>query len=99
MLRVRWNYKQNYADANCPVCSTQCTPNGTLSIPPVKNLFPDQQEHLLVCEGLDTGVDTDDQWSGVIYEDLFSENIIKQINIATLLEKKYLKRQEVENAL
>ena len=79
MLDFKNNYKnRKYTEMFCPIC---CDPEST-----------DRQQHLLVCPDL---VEADLVTTGSIlsYDDLFSNVVKKQVAVATLLEKRFLKRK------
>ena len=79
MLNVKNNFKnRKYPDMFCPVC---CDPEST-----------DSQQHILVCSDLDEA-DLVSTGSSFCYDYLFSNDVKKQVAVATILEKRFAKRR------
>ena len=82
MIFVRENYPNMQRENSCPFCSTE------------ENPVSDSQEHLLECEYLKS---TDSELCHLDgkYDDIFSENQVKQANMTILLESKYNARKKI----
>ena len=81
MLDCKNNYKnRNHADMFCSICRDP------------ESL--DSQQHLLICPSL---VDADmvSAGSNIQYEDLFTDNVMKQEAVATILEKRLKKKGHI----
>ena len=76
MLDIKCNYKNNHSDLCCPVCKAE----------------NDDQQHLLLCEGLKDFSVADKLPN---YEDLLGNNFEKVIVIARILKKQYEARKSI----
>ena len=77
MLDISSNFPNKYSSKNCPVCKDETT--------------LDTQAHLLICPQLTN----DQQLTQNIpkYEDLFSGEIEKQIQVASIIQENFKKRK------
>ena len=78
MLDLKVNFRQMYKEENLS-CPLKCPED-------------DSQEHLLVCPKIQTSLLT--TADTIEYEDLFSDDIFKQVRIASIMEERYLERKK-----
>ena len=90
-LKRKVNRKSSFDDLSCDLCgsgpSTVVGQGGSVEDPIIINENCDSQEHLIYCEKLTS----DDLVSHtVIYNDLFSEDLEKQLFIARVIKFKFV---------
>ena len=80
MLDIASNYPNKFASKFCPLCRDE------------ESL--DTQEHLLNCPQLIDGNQLTEVEDTLKYEDLFGENLRKQINVACRMQENFKKRKD-----
>ena len=92
MLKVSDNYRQTYADLNCPLCSQG---NGEEASVVDTQKFIDEQHHLLHCIKLVGSPPANIGERCCEYKDLFSNDVNKMLLVANRLEASLNKREEI----
>ena len=92
MLKVSDNYRQTYADLNCPLCSQG---NGEEASVVDTQKFIDDQHHLLHCIKLVGSPPANIGERCCEYKDLFSSDVNKMSLVANRLEASLNKREEI----
>ena len=92
MLDMKSYYKGSHQNLNCNLCSSDKVPNER---DPHTKYHEDSQQHLLLCDEMNQNEVVNPIHQGLMYEDLFSVDILKQIQLAIFLKSRFELRKKL----